>query len=212
MRKIPLLTLLLVSPIAVAIEGINGKYVVGYGPVTLGKMSITTHCGAQTCRYKSRAKGSFLFIDADVKEQGSYRQKDELITPIAASYEEKIGSKHRSYSYDFLTMDMNNRLKNKQTKMTELAYPFITLLNQVALDLKSKGPAKEYSYVIKQKIKQVVLGNYEKKTFEGGLRHYITIAKKDSELEFVFLQVGDKIKLEKLYYGSFWMTAKKASK
>lgn len=191
-----------------AIEAISGDYTVGFGPVKLGSLSLTTQCDTDTCQYKSRAKGSFLFIDADVKEQGSYQKVDQLIIPITGSYEEEIGSNHRSYYYDFEKLMLTDLLKDKQKKMKTKAYPFIPLLQQVSIDLMNGGPKKEYTYVLKKKIKPVVLANYKKEPFEGGVRHHIFVTKKDSELEFIFMQKDGKILLEKLNNGSFWLAVK----
>ncbi|GLO61383.1 hypothetical protein MACH09_18910 [Vibrio sp. MACH09] len=198
-------TILTIVPLAAN----SSEYSVGFGPITLGDLSITSSCEQQVCQYKSRAKGSFLFIDADVEEQGVYKVESDQIVPVYTSYEEEIGSNHRSYSYDFRTMEMKNRLKNTQESMEEAAYPFTLLLQQVTLDIQNNNLKRQYTYLLKQKIKPVDLGYYETKTTEDGIRHYITVAKKKSDLEFVLLQQGGQVKLEKLYYGNFWLTQKR---
>lgn len=205
------LYLILLTALVSALPAVanSSEYSVGFGPITLGDLIITSSCEQEVCQYKSRAKGSFLFIDADVEEQGVYRVEENQIVPVYTSYEEEIGSNHRSYSYDFRSMEMKNRLKDTQESMEEEAYPFTLLLQQVTLDIQNNSLKRQYTYLLKQKIKPVDLGYYETKTSEDGIRHYITVAKKKSDLEFVLLQQGDKVKLEKLYYGNFWLSQKR---
>lgn len=189
--------------------GISGEFDVGFGPVTLGGVILTSFCKDNTCNYNGRARGSFLFIGADVEERGSYKQSEGIIYPLETRYREKIGSKRRSFRYDFTTMEIENRRTNKSKKMQESAYPFIPLLNQVVLDLAMDGPKKHYDYLSKQKIKRVELASHRKKPVENGILHHIVVEKKENSLEFYLIQQGNDISLQKLYYGNFWMIPKK---
>lgn len=189
--------------------GISGEFDVGFGPVTLGGVILTSFCKDNSCNYNGRARGSFLFIGANVEERGTYRISEGVITPVETSYREKIGSKRKSFRYDFSTMQIENRRTNKTKEMEQNAYPFIPLLNQVVLDLALDGPKKKYTYLAKHKIKTVELTSHRAKPVENGTLHHIVVEKKDKSLEFYLIQQGSSIELQKLYYGNFWMIPKK---
>ena len=209
LKKILAFTLCALPGGAIAMQGINGEFVVGFGPVSLGEVSMTSSCEGDTCHYKTRAKGSFLFISADINEHGTYKQNGKRIVPIFTSYEEEIGSKHKAYTYDFLAMEITNTRKKKQKKLPQIAYPSIPLLNQVALDLSNGGMKDQYEYLLKQKIKPVTAASHKKTEIEKGILHKVDVEASDSILEVFFVQNGDGIQLEKVRYGSFWLSHKK---
>lgn len=192
-----------------AMQGISGKFDVGLGPIPLGKVVMTYSCEENTCRYESQVKGSFMWVDADINEQGAYRQLDNLVAPISTSYVEKIGSKHKEYTYDFSSMEIENGRTKKRVKLTENAYPYIPLLNQVALDIRYGGPKGHYEYLSKHKVRRAIVTAYNKTPTENGTLHQVTTKRKDTLLEFFFVQEGDKISLEKLKYKGFKLLREK---
>ena len=189
--------------------GVSGEFVVGFGPVSLGKVIMTSSCEDDTCKYKTIARGSFLFVSADIIEHGIYEQHDTLIVPVFTSYEEEIGSKYKAYTYDFVSMESTNKKKKKQKKLEKSAYPFIPLLNQVALDLANGGMKQDYEYIIKQDIKPVIATSHTKTPVDKGTLHQVIVEGKEKPLEIYFVQNGNTIQLQKIYYGSFWLAPEK---
>jgi len=199
----------MLSPVSShAMAGANGKFTVGLGPVSLGHVVMTSHCIQESCRYETRVKGSFMFIGADIKEKGEYKQVNEQIIPISTQYAEKIGSKRKSFNYNFLTMEIKNRKTKKTTTLPDNVYPFMPLINQVILDLHSGGPREYYEYVSKHKIKRANISDYTQKRTEKGTLHHFIGKEKDDELEFFFMENEGKIGLEKISFGSFHMSRK----
>ena len=188
--------------------GADGHFTVGLGPIKLGDVVMESSCNENTCSYETRVKGSFMFISAKINENGTYKQTNQAIIPITTTYTEKIGSKRKNYSYDFLNKIIQNKKNNKQTELPANVYPFIPLINQVILDLKLGGPQPYYEYLSKQKIKRATISSYTKKTTENGVIHHFFGKEKDDTLEFFFLDDGNQIELEKIAFGSFHMSRK----
>jgi hypothetical protein len=191
-----------------AMAGANGEFTVGLGPVPLGDVVMTSHCNEDVCNYETRVKGSFMFIGAKINEKGTYKKIDRQVVPVTTQYAEKIGSKKRAFSYDFLTRKIKNKKNNKQTDMPDNVYPFMPLINQVILDLRSGGPREYYEFLSKQKIKRATITAYTKKQTKKGTLHHFVGKGKDDELEFFFLEEGGNIGLEKIAFGSFHMSRK----
>ncbi|WP_375752829.1 hypothetical protein [Vibrio sp. HN007] len=189
-----------------AMRGEKGKFIVGLGPIELGNVSIDSTCNDTTCFYRARAKGSFMFIGADVKENGSFKRQGHKVVPVSTDYEEKIGSKKKAYSYDFVEMEIKDKRSNEQKELPENTYTFMPLLNQVILDLMNGGPQDEYEYLSKHKHRKAVISGYTRKETENGLMHSFIGTQKDSEIEFYFLQKGENINLHKISYGSFHLS------
>ena len=194
---------------ASAMQGISGEFGVDLGPISLGKVVMTYNCEKDTCYYSSQAKGSLMMIDADINEQGSYRQENTKVAPISTNYVEKIGSKHKAFTYDFSSMMIEDKKTNKQIELKKNAYPFIPLLNQVALDLKYGEPKKHYEYLSKHKIRRAVVTGYNKTPTKNGTLHQLIAKRKDTKIEFFFVQKGDNITLEQLKYKGFKMLREK---
>jgi hypothetical protein len=193
------------SSYAITTQGIHGEFGVGLGPISLGKVTMLYHCEADICHYETRVKGSFMWVDADIHEQGSYRRKYNQLSPIATHYDEKIGSKHKEYQYDFLSMEIQDQRSEERIKLTDIAYPYTLLLNQVALDLRNGKPKKHYDYLSNQKVKRAIVTAYHKTPTPRGILHQLITKRKDDNLEFYFLQVGNSIRFEKLEYKAFNM-------
>ncbi|WP_413282687.1 hypothetical protein [Vibrio sp. MA40-2] len=191
-----------------AMTGANGHFTVELGPIKLGDVVMESNCSESVCSYETRIKGSFMFISAKINENGTYKLTDKAIIPIATHYAEKIGSKRKTFSYDFLNKTIQNKKNNKQTDLPDNVYPFIPLINQVILDLKLGGPQQYYEYLSKQKIKRATISSYSKKTTENGIIHHFVGKEKDDTLEFFFLDDGNQIELEKIAFGSFHMSRK----
>lgn len=191
-----------------AMAGASGEFTVGLGPVSLGDVVMTSHCDQDICNYETRVKGSFMFIGADIKEKGTYKQIDEQVVPVSTHYAEKIGSKRKSFNYNFLTMKIENRKTRKQIELPDNVYPFMPLINQVILDLQSGGPREYYEYLSKHKIKRANITAYTKKRTDKGTVHHFVGKEKDDELEFFFLENEGQIGLEKISFGSFHMSRK----
>ena len=190
--------------------GASGKFIVEFGPIELGELVMQSDCSIDTCTYEATAKGSFLFIGADIIERGSYTWQEEKVMPISTWYDEKIGSKKRAFTYDFQSMEIKDRRKQELMAMPADAFPYMPLLNQVILDLRNGGPKEYYVYLSKHKVRQANIRAYKKITTDHGTMHHF-IGKqenKDKEVEFFFLQNGDNIGLEKVSYGSFQMSRK----
>ncbi|MDG3087253.1 hypothetical protein P7F88_14680 [Vibrio hannami] len=208
------IALLLLSNCAVASEvmpGEKGKFIVELGPIELGELNIDSTCNDTTCFYRARAKGSFMFIGADVNEKGSYMREGERVVPISTDYQEKIGSKEKAYSYDFVGKEIQNKRKDELIELPENAYTFMPLLNQVLLDLLNGGPKPEYEYLSKHKHRTALITNYTKKTTDDGVMHRFIGRQKDKDKKnkkvvFYFLQKGDFIGLQKVSYGGFYLT------
>ncbi len=207
--------LLFVAPFALsccfaqAAQNISDNFIVGLGPVELGKVVMQTNCDNEICHYEARVKGAFMFIKARINEKGSYKQTSHQILPISTHYDEKIGSKKRAFSYDFEAMEIKDRRKNKQIAMSKNVYPFIPLLSQVMLDLKNEGPKQYYEFLSKHKMKRATITDYTKTvTKEGNTLHHFTGTEEDDELEFYFLQSGTEIKLQKIAHGNFHLSRK----
>ncbi len=190
-----------------AVKGSSDNFIVGLGPVELGKVVMNTSCSSETCNYDVRIKGAFMFIKARINEKGSYKQTSQQILPVSTQYDEKIGSKKRAFTYDFESMEIKDRRKKKQIAMPENVYPFIPLLSQVMLDLKNGGPKQYYEFLSKHKVKRATITAYTKTvTKEGETLHRFTGTEKDEELEFYFLQNGTEIRLQKIAHGSFHLS------
>ncbi len=184
----------------------NDHFIVRLGPVQLGSVVIKTSCNDKICSYDALIKGSFMFIKANIKEKGTYRQTNYQVLPVSTHYDEKIGSKKRKFTYDFESMKINDRRKKKIITMPEGVYPFMPLLNQVRFDLKNKGPKKHYKFLSKHKVKQATITNYTKTVTSEGILHHFTGTEDEDELEFYFLQNGTEIKLQKITYGGFHLS------
>lgn len=197
---------------AQATTALSGEFTVGLGPVTLGDVVMTSDCNADICHYETRIKGSFMFISAKINEKGTFKTVDNNITPVNTEYSEKIGSKKKAFNYDFLTRKINDKKKNRQFDIPDNAFPYIPLLNQVVLDLHAGAPREAYDFVSQHKIKQAVISDYTKKQTEDGILHHFIGTRKDSELEFFFVENTQGIELQKIAYGSFHMSKKKPSK
>ncbi len=194
---------------AIEIQGVSGEFTVGLGPISLGKVIMTYQCEKETCHYRTKVNGSFMWIDADIDEQGSYVQFDHQLSPLTTHYEEKIGSKHKEYKYDFLSMEIENEKNKKRTKLKEIAYPYTLLLNQLALDLKNGGPKEYYDYLSNQKVKRATVTSYNKTPVKEGTLHRLVAKRKDLTLAFSFIQQGEQLQFEKLEYNAFDMSRKK---
>jgi hypothetical protein len=151
-----------------------------------------------------------MFIGADIKENGTYKQVDAQVIPVSTQYAEKIGSKRKAYNYDFLERKIENKKDNSKTDLPEDVYPLLPLISQVILDLHMGGPREQYDFLSKHKIKSAVIVGYGKKlTEQGTVHHFIgKDTKKDKELEFFFLESAGVIDLQKVAYGSFHMSRK----
>ncbi|MBD0787251.1 hypothetical protein HUO09_12930 [Vibrio sp. Y2-5] len=202
-----LLSFVTLSSRAQAIEGVNGEYSVDIGPVNLGQVVMSSTCKDSTCFYKSRAYGAFLFIKANVIELGSYQQLDGQIIPLSSKYSERIGSDREAYTYNFSSLEITDQ--DSKTKVSELdknAYPFIPLLNQVTLDLTRGALKKSYQYVLKEKIKDVEIDSYSTTKTEKGMQHRIVVKNKNREMEFLFVNNGQKLQFEEFNYRGFKMS------
>ncbi|WED20759.1 hypothetical protein L3Q72_08890 [Vibrio sp. JC009] len=196
---------------AIAYDAFNGEFVVGFGPLTLGHATMLAKCEKQNCNYETNAKGSFMWIKADLKERGSYIRNGDLLVPVQTSYKQKVGSKKKAYDWDFSQKQFVNGKNNKKEefeKDAEGAYPYVPLLYQITLDLKNGGPKEQYDYLSKQRAKQVHIRGYKKTQIEEGTLHFFVAKGKEDEMECFFLQKGDNIWLEKLKYGSFKLLRK----
>jgi hypothetical protein len=207
LKKIGAIALWSLSATAYAIttQGIHGEFNVGLGPLSLGKVTMVYNCEADVCHYETRVKGSFMWVDAYIHEQGSYIQDYNHLSPVSTHYEEKIGSKHKEYQYDFLSMEIQDAKDKKRIKLADIAYPYTLLLNQVALDLRNGTPKKYYDYLSNQKVKRATVTAYHKTPTARGILHQLITERKDDNLEFYFLQVGNSIRFERLEYKSFNM-------
>lgn len=193
-----------------AMAGARGEFIVGLGPIKLGNVVMESNCNQDICKYETRVKGSFMFIGADIKENGTYRQIDRQVIPVVTQYAEKIGSKRKNFVYDFLTGKIENKKNQEAIDMPSNVYPFMPLINQVIIDLRSGGPKAYYEYLTKHKTKRAIITSYSKKPAMGGVLHYFVGKEKDKdkELEFYFLEEQGNIELEKIAFGSFHMSRK----
>jgi hypothetical protein len=189
-------------------QGIHGQYSVKLGFVPLGGVVMSSTCLDSVCHYDTKVKGSFMMIGADINERGKYQVSDRQITPMTSTYVEEIGSKLREYTYDFQAMEIDNGETREKVDLPEGIYPFIPLINQVALDLTAEGPRPFYQYLSKKKVRRADVIAYDQKPQDGGILHQVTAKRKKKILEFVFLQRGDEVRLERLKYGSFKMVRK----
>lgn len=196
------------SSLGMAQQGIHGEYSVRFGFLPLGDVVMSSTCSDNICHYDTKVKGSFMMIGADINERGKYRLNEKQILPMSSTYVEKIGSKYREYTYDFQTMEIDNGDTREKVDLPEGIYPFIPLINQVALDLGNGGPRKSYQYLSKKKVRQADVIGYDQKAEKGGTLHQVTAKRKDKILEFVFLQSSTDVRLERLKYGSFKMVRK----
>ena len=192
-----------------AMEMFSGEYTVGLGPVKLGNAVITSDCSDDTCTYEARIKGSFMFISAKINETGTYRKVDGKILPVITEYAEKIARKKKAVSYDFVTLKINDKKKDRQFDLPEHVYPYIPLINQVIVDLHAGAPRDYYEYLSQHKIKRADITAYTQKTTENGTLHHFVGKGKKNELEFFFVENAGNIKLDKIAYGSFHMSKKK---
>jgi len=188
---------------------LNEEFTVSLGPLKLGDVVMASDCDINFCSYETRIKGSFMFISAKINETGTYKKKDEQVTPINTLYTEKIGSKKKTFIYDFTTKKITDKRKNRELALPEHAYPFIPLLNQVALDLASGGPREHYEYLSQHKIKRASISAYTQKMTENGTVHHFVGKGKENELEFFFLENEHGIQLDKIAFGSFHMSKKR---
>jgi len=191
-----------------AMAALSGEFTIGLGPLVLGDVVMVSDCSDDLCTYEARVKGSFMFIGADINEKGTYKQVNKQVIPVTTQYAEKIGSKKKAFTYDFLTRKINDKKKNKQLDLPDNVYPFIPLINQVILDLRSGGPRGYYEYLSKHKVKRASITAYTQKPTESGTLHHFLGKGKDNELEFFFLEDASDIKLEKIAFGSFHMSKK----
>jgi len=187
---------------------LSGEFTIALGPLKLGNVIMTSDCNNDLCTYEARVKGSFMFIGADINETGTYKKVDKQVVPVATEYAEKIGSKKKAFSYDFLTQKINDKRKNRQLDLPNNVYPFIPLINQVILDLQTGGPRDYYEYLSKHKIKRALITAYTQKNTKMGTLHHFWGKGKDNELEFFFIEDADDIKLQKIAFGSFHMSKK----
>lgn len=202
-----LLSLVTLTSRAQAIEGVNGEFSVDIGPVNLGQVVMSSTCKDSTCFYKSRAYGAFLFIKANVIELGSYQELDGQIIPLSSNYSERIGSDREAYTYNFSSLEITEQ--DSKTKVSELdknAYPFVPLLNQVTLDLAHGVLKKSYQYVLKEKVKDVEVDSYSTTQTDKGILHRIVVKNKNREMEFLFLNNGQKLQFEEFNYRGFKMS------
>ncbi|MDW6018999.1 hypothetical protein SBW85_14970 [Vibrio plantisponsor] len=202
-----LLSLVTLTSRAQAIEGVNGEFSVDIGPVNLGQVVMSSTCKDSTCFYKSRAYGAFLFIKANVIELGSYQELDGQIIPLSSNYSERIGSDREAYTYNFSSLEITEQ--DSKTKVSELdknAYPFVPLLNQVTLDLAHGVLKKSYQYVLKEKVKDVEVDSYSTTQTDKGILHRIVVKNKNREMEFLFVNNGQKLQFEEFNYRGFKMS------
>jgi len=202
-----LLSLVTLTSRAQAIEGVNGEFSVDIGPVNLGQVVMSSTCKDSTCFYKSRAYGAFLFIKANVIELGSYQELDGQIIPLSSNYSERIGSDREAYTYNFSSLEITEQ--DSKTKVSELdknAYPFVPLLNQVTLDLAHGVLKKSYQYVLKEKVKDVEVDSYYTTQTDKGILHRIVVKNKNREMEFLFVNNGQKLQFEEFNYRGFKMS------
>ncbi|MCF7363619.1 hypothetical protein L3V23_16170 [Vibrio sp. A1-b2] len=202
-----LLSLVTLTSRAQAIEGVNGEFSVDIGPVNLGQVVMSSTCKDSTCFYKSRAYGAFLFIKANVIELGSYQELDGQIVPLSSNYSERIGSDREAYTYNFSSLEITDQdSKAKVSELDKNAYPFIPLLNQVTLDLAHGVLKKSYQYVLKEKVKDVEVDSYSTTQTDKGMLHRITVKNKNREMEFLFVNNGQKLQFEEFNYRGFKMS------
>jgi len=205
-----LITLAALLPIdSQAIAAFSEEFTIGLGPLELGDVVMKFDCNNELCTYETRVKGSFMFIGADINEKGTYKKVDRQVIPVTTQYAEKIGSKKKAFTYDFLIRKINDKKKNKQIDLPDNVYPFIPLINQVILDLGSGGPREYYEYLSKHKVKRASITAYTQKSTQNGILHHFLGKGKDNELEFFFLENANDIKLEKIAFGSFHMSKKR---
>lgn len=202
-----LLSLVTLTSRAQATEGVNGEFSVDIGPVNLGQVVMSSTCKDSTCFYKSRAYGAFLFIKANVIELGSYQELDGQIVPLSSNYSERIGSDREAYTYNFSSLEITEQdSKAKVSELDKNAYPFIPLLNQVTLDLAHGVLKKSYQYVLKEKVKDVEVDSYSTTQTDKGMLHRITVKNKNREMEFLFVNNGQKLQFEEFNYRGFKMS------
>ncbi|MDB1125512.1 hypothetical protein [Vibrio algarum] len=191
-----------------AMAGASGEFIVGLGPIELGDVVMKSNCDDEVCNYETHIKGSFMFIGADIKEIGTYKQVDRQVIPVATQYAEKIGSKKKAFTYDFLTRKIEDKKNKREIDIPENVYPFMPLINQVILDLRAGGPRKYYEFLSKHKIKRANITAYTKTLTINGTLHHFLGKEKDDTLEFFFLEENGNIGLEKIAFGSFHMSRK----
>lgn len=202
-----LLSLVTLTSRAQATEGVNGEFSVDIGPVNLGQVVMSSTCKDSTCFYKSRAYGAFLFIKANVIELGSYQELDGQIVPLSSNYSERIGSDREAYTYNFSSLEITDQdSKAKVSELDKNAYPFIPLLNQVTLDLAHGVLKKSYQYVLKEKVKDVEVDSYSTTQTDKGILHRIVVKNKNREMEFLFVNNGQKLQFEEFNYRGFKMS------
>ncbi|PNH91760.1 hypothetical protein [Vibrio diazotrophicus] len=202
-----LLSLVTLTSRAQAIEGVNGEFSVDIGPVNLGQVVMSSTCKDSTCFYKSRAYGAFLFIKANVIELGSYQELDGQIVPLSSNYSERIGSDREAYTYNFSSLEITEQdSKAKVSELDKNAYPFVPLLNQVTLDLAHGVLKKSYQYVLKEKVKDVEVDSYSTTQTDKGILHRIVVKNKNREMEFLFVNNGQKLQFEEFNYRGFKMS------
>ncbi|RAS60992.1 hypothetical protein DET48_11921 [Vibrio diazotrophicus] len=202
-----LLSLVTLTSRAQAIEGVNGEFSVDIGPVNLGQVVMSSTCKDSTCFYKSRAYGAFLFIKANVIELGSYQELDGQIVPLSSNYSERIGSDREAYTYNFSSLEITEQdSKAKVSELDRNAYPFVPLLNQVTLDLAHGVLKKSYQYVLKEKVKDVEVDSYSTTQTDKGILHRIVVKNKNREMEFLFVNNGQKLQFEEFNYRGFKMS------
>lgn len=202
-----LLSLVTLTSRAQAIEGVNGEFSVDIGPVNLGQVVMSSTCKDSTCFYKSRAYGAFLFIKANVIELGSYQELDGQIIPLSSNYSERIGSDREAYTYNFSSLEITEQdSKAKVSELDKNAYPFVPLLNQVTLDLAHGVLKKSYQYVLKEKVKDVEVDSYSITQTDKGILHRIVVKNKNREMEFLFVNNGQKLQFEEFNYRGFKMS------
>lgn len=202
-----LLSLVTLTSRAQAIEGVNGEFSVDIGPVNLGQVVMSSTCKDSTCFYKSRAYGAFLFIKANVIELGSYQELDGQIIPLTSNYSERIGSDREAYTYNFSSLEITEQdSKAKVSELDKNAYPFVPLLNQVTLDLAHGVLKKSYQYVLKEKVKDVEVDSYSTTQTDKGILHRIVVKNKNREMEFLFVNNGQKLQFEEFNYRGFKMS------
>ena len=202
-----LLSLVTLTSRAQAIEGVNGEFSVDIGPVNLGQVVMSSTCKDSTCFYKSRAYGAFLFIKANVIELGSYQELDGQIIPLSSNYSERIGSDREAYTYNFSSLEITEQdSKAKVSELDRNAYPFVPLLNQVTLDLAHGVLKKSYQYVLKEKVKDVEVDSYSTTQTDKGILHRIVVKNKNREMEFLFVNNGQKLQFEEFNYRGFKMS------
>ena len=90
--------------------------------------------------------------------------------------------------------------------MDKNAYPFVPLLNQVTLDLAHGVLKKSYQYVLKEKVKDVEVDSYSTTQTDKGILHRIVVKNKNREMEFLFVNNGQKLQFEEFNYRGFKMS------